>query len=539
VRAAQAGDLDAFGELVRRFQDMAYAAAYASLGDHHGAQDAAQEAFLAAFMDLGHLREPAAFPGWFRQIVLRQSGRQVREALGRGAGAVSLERAGGVADPAPGPARAAEALEAAGAVRAAIAALPAPERLATALYYIADYSQAEVADFLGVPVTTVKKRLFAARRRLRERMLGMLEDALRGQRPSQEGRFADTVQILAAAKRGDAAALGALLDRDPTLLDVREDDQPLLYVAAMYGSNGRTTRGKAAVDLLRARGAGQDIFAAAYLDDPAQAAALLGADPSLARARDAAGMTALHHAAERGATEVARRLVEAGADVDARDPHGQAPLDHAGHAGPWKEAPAQDIVRLLLDHGATADVFQAAALGEVGRLRALLDEDPQRVEARDARGATPLYHAARNLHLGAVDLLLARGADVEAHTQPRQRPVAAAITHMWDEGGPEVVQRLLRAGATLDLADACSLGDVARVRALLADDHRRLGERTWGETPLHTASRWGHIAVAEALLAAGQEVNARDDQGNTPAALAARFGQTEMVTWLEGRGGVR
>jgi len=52
VRAAQAGDLDAFGLLVHRFQDMAYASAYALIGDAHLAEDATQEAFLQAYFDL-------------------------------------------------------------------------------------------------------------------------------------------------------------------------------------------------------------------------------------------------------------------------------------------------------------------------------------------------------------------------------------------------------------------------------------------------------------------------------------------------------
>ena len=85
------------------------------------------------------------------------------------------------------------------------------ERLATTLYYVADYSQAEVADFLGVLVTTIKKRLFAARRRLRERMLSMVEDSLHQQRPSREERFASTVQAIAAANKGDVRTLTALL----------------------------------------------------------------------------------------------------------------------------------------------------------------------------------------------------------------------------------------------------------------------------------------------------------------------------------------
>ena len=64
VRAAQAGDKDASGQIVRRFQDMAFAFGYAMLGDAGLAQDAAQDAFIDAYLSLPNLREPAAFPGW-------------------------------------------------------------------------------------------------------------------------------------------------------------------------------------------------------------------------------------------------------------------------------------------------------------------------------------------------------------------------------------------------------------------------------------------------------------------------------------------
>src|SRR5690606_10921049 len=72
------GDKRAFDQLVIRFQDMTYASAYAIVGDPQLAQDAAQEAFLDAYQNLAHLREPAAFPGWFRRIVLGRSHRQLR-----------------------------------------------------------------------------------------------------------------------------------------------------------------------------------------------------------------------------------------------------------------------------------------------------------------------------------------------------------------------------------------------------------------------------------------------------------------------------
>ncbi len=78
VIAAQGGDTGAFAEVVRRFEGMAQRLGMAMLGERSRAEDAAQEAFLDAYISLGSLREPAAFPGWFRRIVLKHCDRQLR-----------------------------------------------------------------------------------------------------------------------------------------------------------------------------------------------------------------------------------------------------------------------------------------------------------------------------------------------------------------------------------------------------------------------------------------------------------------------------
>lgn len=70
VVRAQAGDLEAFGELVRATHKMTYAVALGVLREHGLAQDAAQEAYLRAFRRLGDLREPSGFSGWLRRIVV-------------------------------------------------------------------------------------------------------------------------------------------------------------------------------------------------------------------------------------------------------------------------------------------------------------------------------------------------------------------------------------------------------------------------------------------------------------------------------------
>src|SRR5215213_3348725 len=78
ARAARAEKSHAFGEIVRRFQDLAFACAFATLGDFHLAEDAAQEAFLTAWRSLDQLRQPEAFPGWLKRVVLTQCGRLTR-----------------------------------------------------------------------------------------------------------------------------------------------------------------------------------------------------------------------------------------------------------------------------------------------------------------------------------------------------------------------------------------------------------------------------------------------------------------------------
>src|SRR5687768_16308690 len=68
----------AFAELVRRFEDLAFGCAYSRLRDAALAEDAAQDAFLVAWQRLDQLREPAAFAGWIRRLVLTQCHRRLR-----------------------------------------------------------------------------------------------------------------------------------------------------------------------------------------------------------------------------------------------------------------------------------------------------------------------------------------------------------------------------------------------------------------------------------------------------------------------------
>ena len=90
ARAAEEEKGRAFGAIVRRYQDMAFAVAVSALGDFHAAEDAAQEAFVVAWRCLDQLREPRAFPGWLKRIVLSQCARVTR---GRRVAQVPLDAA--------------------------------------------------------------------------------------------------------------------------------------------------------------------------------------------------------------------------------------------------------------------------------------------------------------------------------------------------------------------------------------------------------------------------------------------------------------
>ena len=180
---------EAFGELVIRFQDMAFACAFAVLGDACLAQDTAQEAFVTAWQKLAQLREPAAFPGWFKRIVLTQCNRLTRC---KRLQILPLEAVDKPADD-PGPHSSAEQRDLITKVLEAINALPENERLVTTLFYVDGYTQSDIGDFLEVPVSTVNKRLYSARQRLKGSVVELFKGDLQQQRPSRDAKFAHEV----------------------------------------------------------------------------------------------------------------------------------------------------------------------------------------------------------------------------------------------------------------------------------------------------------------------------------------------------------
>jgi len=209
---------EAFGELVIRFQDMAFACAFAVLGDAYLAQDTAQEAFVVAWQKLAQLREPAAFPGWFKRIVFTQCNRLTRC---KRLQVVPLEAGVDKSTGDPSPHASAERRDLVSKVLHAINALPDTERLVTTLFYVNGYTQADIGEFLEVPVSTINKRLYSARQRLKGSVVELFKGDLQQQRPSRNAKFAHevntklrpyhdpdwpTVSAIASARAGNDAA---------------------------------------------------------------------------------------------------------------------------------------------------------------------------------------------------------------------------------------------------------------------------------------------------------------------------------------------
>lgn len=199
ARAADIAQMDkrrAFNEIVRRFQDMAFGLAYSVLGDFHLAEDAAQEAFLSAWRNLDSLQNPEAFPGWLKRIVLTQCNRLTR---GKHIETVPLESLFNLTDNTPEPFMILARTETKNEMYAAMLTLPPHERIVTTLFYINQHSQNDISAFLELPLTTIKKRLHSARKKLKETLLAMIQETLQTHRPSRDGQFVGTVALYNAA----------------------------------------------------------------------------------------------------------------------------------------------------------------------------------------------------------------------------------------------------------------------------------------------------------------------------------------------------
>ncbi|MBT3266400.1 sigma-70 family RNA polymerase sigma factor [Candidatus Poribacteria bacterium] len=344
---------EAFRVVVRRFEDMAYAYAYALLGNEADAQDAAQQAFLSAWRKISDLRDPSAFAGWLRSIVRTRCDALLRTAR-RSAGA---EEAGAENHVTAGDPHAnAEQAEVRDAVHRALAALPAHERVATTLYYIDGFSHAQIAGFLGVKETTVSTRLHSARGRLRGRLETMTREVLHQARPSRDDAFVG--ELFAAIKQSDVDRVRDLIDSGRERGDARDESGrgPMDVAATTDLHHGEEPR--QVYSLLIEKGVRPDLGTAVKAGDLDLVAELVGHTPELLTTRFAVdfwdahgGLAPVAIASRYGHADLMSFLIEAGGDPSA---DGDGALITARNTA---------AIDLLLDHGALIDPHPNAPCG--------------------------------------------------------------------------------------------------------------------------------------------------------------------------------
>jgi uncharacterized protein len=206
----------------------------------------------------------------------------------------------------------------------------------------------------------------------------------------------------------------------------------------------------------------------------------------------------LFAAIDAGMADEVRAMIAADpALASARDEHGVSAVMRARYRFD------QALLDAILSGGPTIDVFEAASLGDVDRLRELLDADPSSASAYSADGFTALHFPAFFGGVGCARVLLDGGADADARGRG------------WMTGTP------------LNSAAAGRHADVARV--LLdagANPDARQGS---GWTPLHSAAHNGDLDMVALLLAHGADAAATNDEGASVLSMAEERGDAAVI----------
>ncbi|HVU11485.1 MAG TPA: sigma-70 family RNA polymerase sigma factor [Phototrophicaceae bacterium] len=171
VQAAMEGDQDAFAELVYTYQDAVYNLCYRLLSERTEAEDAAQEAFLRAYLNLQRYDPSRSFKTWLLTIASNHCIDRLRR---RRMQWLSIEDETlpslSLSSDAPEPEDAAMTKEQKAAIQGLLDQLNPEYRAAVVLRYWYDYSYSEIADILDTTESAIKSRLFRARQILAEKL---------------------------------------------------------------------------------------------------------------------------------------------------------------------------------------------------------------------------------------------------------------------------------------------------------------------------------------------------------------------------------
>lgn len=153
----------------------------------------------------------------------------------------------------------------------------------------------------------------------------------------------------------------------------------------------------------------------------------------------------------------------------------------------------------------TQEIHEAARQGDTTKVKALLEKDPELVNAKDKNGRTPLHWAARGVHLEIIRLLISKGVDVNT----KDNNNITALHSTASRGHKEATKLLIENGAKMD------------------------GKQTEsGWTPLIYATYNGHKEIVNLLLSKGADPNIKNNYRNTALDYAVLLGHKEIVNLL-------
>jgi ankyrin repeat protein len=258
----------------------------------------------------------------------------------------------------------------------------------------------------------------------------------------------DPAMVRLLMQAGADARKGIFPHRDATTALALARDREYIEIVAIVEEEEQKRRQSMSCPNVAVSPAQEQINAAIREGDHAKAMALLTADEALIRACDRKGAP-LHVAAQAGSKEMVAWLLARKADARTPDMHGLTPLDRAAlAAGPAFPAIAQQ----LLAAGAIITFRGAVALGDAGRVRDLVRQDPNLLRDIDWRRDGPLSLAVRHGHIDMVRLLLDLGSDVDERStlHELEEPTESWGQPLWlasANGRRDIAELLLDRGA--------------------------------------------------------------------------------------------
>jgi len=268
-----------------------------------------------------------------------------------------------------------------------------------------------------------------------------------------------------------------------------------------------------------------ELFCACRAGDLEAVRRLVTKDPALVRTQDGY-RTPLYFAVRENRLEIAAFLLDRGVD-----PFGLALNDSLlqiardrGYAAMEKllESKYASLHNASPKGEALADAIRARDLAKV---KSLLEAAPELIHAGDERGNQPIHWATMTRQLDMIDLLLGRGADINARRPDGAQPIQLTngdycfrgwrdVPQDWPTTPAQVLAHLRDHGAYVDICTAASIGDLERVQALLDQDPalaNRLSAYVayyiGSGAPLKNAAARGHMEIVKLLLERGADPN--------------------------------